>query len=124
MEPRDPLTEQVIGAAIDVHRELGPGLLESAYQICLCRELELRHIEHAYEVEIPVLYKGIKIDCGYRLDIVIPGRLIVETKAVEKLLPIPEAQLITYLKLTGIRLGLLLNFNVPVLKNGIKRLIH
>jgi GxxExxY protein len=124
MAPRDPLTEQVIGAAIEVHRELGPGLLESAYRICLCRELELQGIEHAFEVELPVVYKGIKIESGYRLDIVIPGRLILEIKAVEKLLPVHEAQLITYLKLSGIHLGLLLNFKVPVLKDGIKRLIH
>jgi GxxExxY protein len=123
MTPRDPLTEQIIGAAIEVHKELGPGLLESVYQKCLCYELELRGIEHRFEVDLPVIYKKKKIDCEFRMDIVIPERLVVELKAVDKLLPIHEAQLLTYLKLSHIRLGLLLNFNVPVLKDGIKRLI-
>jgi GxxExxY protein len=123
MEPRDPITEQVIGAAIEVHRILGPGLLESVYEKCLCRELGLRGIEHKSQVELPVVYKGADLGCNFFMDIVLPGTLVLELKAVEKLLPIHEAQLLTYLKLSGIHLGLLLNFNVPVLKNGIKRLI-
>ncbi len=123
MEERDPITEQVIGAAIEVHRILGPGLLESVYEKCLCRELTLRGIEHQAQVELPVIYKGADLGCRLFMDIVLPGRLVIELKAVEKLLPIHEAQQLTYLKLSGIRLGLLLNFNVPVLKNGIKRLI-
>jgi GxxExxY protein len=123
MEERDPLTEQVIGAAIEVHRILGPGLLESVYQTCLCRELELRGIEHAKQVELPVLYKGTKLDCNFCMDIVLPGRLVIELKAVEEIHPVHEAQLLTYLKLSGIRLGLLINFNVSLLKNGIKRRI-
>ena len=120
---RDPVTEQVIGAAIEVHRILGPGLLESIYQMCLCRELELRGINYATQVELPVTYKGYELDCNLKMDLVLPGLLVVELKAVEKLLPIHEAQLLTYLKLSGIRLGLLINFNVPLLKDGIKRRI-
>jgi GxxExxY protein len=123
VEPRDPLTEQVIGAAIEVHRILGPGLLESVYEKCLCRELTLRGIEHQSQVELPVIYKGADLGCNFFMDLVLLGRLVIELKAVEKLLPIHEAQLLTYLKLSGIRLGLLLNFHVPLLKDGIKRLI-
>jgi GxxExxY protein len=123
MEARDPVTEQVIGAAIEVHRTLGPGLLESVYEKCLCRELGLRSIEHQSQVELPVIYKGADLGCNFFMDILLPGKLVIELKAVEKLLPIHEAQLLTYLKLSGIHLGLLLNFNVPILKNGIKRLI-
>ncbi len=115
------LTEQVIGAAIEVHRELGPGLLESAYQACLAREFSLRQL--AFEQEKPLLleYKGIRVECGYRLDFVVAGKVIVELKAVDEIQPIHEAQLLTYLKITGCRIGLLINFNVPVLKQGIKR---
>ena len=113
------LTGDVIGAAIEVHKALGPGLLESAYEECLCRELELRGIPFERQKELPIEYKGAKIGCGYRLDIVVGGRLILELKACEKIEPIPEAQLLTYLKLTGIKYGLLINFNVPVLKDGI-----
>jgi GxxExxY protein len=123
MTPRDPVTEQVIGAAIEVHRILGPGLLESVYEKCLCRELTLLDIEHQAQVELPVIYKGADLGCNFYMDVVLPGKLVIELKAVEKLLPIHEAQLLTYLKLSGIHLGLLLNFNVPILKNGIKRLI-
>jgi GxxExxY protein len=122
-EQRDPLTEQVIGAAIEVHRVLGPGLLESVYEQCLCQELALAGIDCRRQVELPVVYKGTRLDTHFNMDLVVPGRLIVELKAVEKLLPIHEAQLLTYLKLSGIRLGLLLNFNVRLLKEGIKRLI-
>ncbi len=123
MAERDPLTDAVIGAAIEVHRVLGPSLLESVYQKCLCYKLTLRGIDHATEVLLPVVYKGVKLDCGFRMDLVVPGKLVVELKTVEHLLPIHEAQLISYLRLSGIRLGLLLNFHVPLLKDGIKRLI-
>ena len=120
------LTGQVIGAAIEVHKTLGPGLLESAYEECLCRELELelRDIPFERQKELPIEYKGAKLDCGYRLDIVVAGKLILELKACENLQPIHEAQLLTYLKLTGIKYGLLINFNVPVLKDGIRRIAN
>ncbi len=121
-EERDPLSEAVIGAAIEVHRALGPGLLESAYEQCLRHELTIRGIEHLGQVELPVYYKNVRLDCGYRMDIVIPDRLIVELKTVIDFHPIHYAQLLTYLRLTGIRHGLLLNFNVPLLKEGVKRM--
>ncbi len=118
------LSNQIIGAAIEVHKSLGPGLLESAYQTCHRRELELRGVEVETEVPLPVVYKGEKLDCGYRMDEVVGGLVVVELKSVERLEPIHEAQLLTYLKLSGLWLGLLINFNVPVLKQGIKRLVH
>ena len=118
------LTEVIIGAAIEVHRELGPGLLESAYRECLCHELKLRGLHFEYEIPLPVQYKGVKLDCGYRLDIVVEDQVILELKTVEKLLPIHEAQLLTYLKMKKCRLGLLINFQVPVLKDGIKRIVN
>jgi GxxExxY protein len=118
----DELTGKVIGAAIEVHKALGPGLLESAYAACLCRELDLRAIPYEKERPLPVDYKGIKLDCGYRLDLLVDNRLILELKTCESIQPIHEAQLLTYLKLTGIKTGLLINFNVPILKRGIKRL--
>lgn len=118
------LSNQIIGAAIEVHKALGPGLLESAYQTCHRRELELRGIEIETEVPLPVVYKGEKLDCGYRMDEVVGGLVVVELKSVERIEPIHEAQLLTYLKLSGLWLGLLINFNVPVLKQGIKRLVH
>ena len=117
------LTGAVIGAAIEVHKVIGPGLLESTYEVCLCREFELRKFPFEKQKELPVEYKGVRLDCGYRLDIIIANKLIVELKACDRLLPIHEAQLLTYLKLTGIKTGLLINFNVPVLKDGIKRLV-
>jgi GxxExxY protein len=120
----DKLSEQVIGACIEVHRALGPGLLESAYEECLCHELSLRSIVFERQVPLPVSYKGVKLECGYRLDLVIGGKLIVELKVVEALLPIHEAQILTYLKLTGKTVGLLINFNVPVLEAGLKRIVH
>jgi GxxExxY protein len=116
------LTDAVIGAAIEVHRALGPGLLESAYETCLCHELGQRQIHFQRQLELPVTYKGIPLDSGYRLDIVVEKQLVLELKAVEKLLPVHEAQLLTYLKLSQLRTGLLLNFMVPVLKNGIRRI--
>ncbi len=100
---------------------MGPGLLESAYQICFCRELELRSIPFRQQVDVPVTYKGVKLDCGYRIDLVVDEKIIVELKAIQEILPVHEAQLLTYLRLTGRRIGLLINFNVPVLKNGIRR---
>ena len=116
------LTGEVIGSAIEVHKTLGPGLLESTYEECLCRELLLRNIAFDRQKALPIHYKGVDLDCGYRLDIVVENRVIIELKACDELKPIHEAQLLTYLKLTGIKIGLLINFNVPVLKEGIKRL--
>src|SRR5690242_3828228 len=112
MDERDPLTEQVIGAAIEVHRILGPGLLESIYQRALCHELNLRGVQHVPQQPLPVTYKGVNLGDDLRMDIVVEDRLVVELKAVEKMEPIHEAQLLTYLKLSSHRLGLLLNFNV------------
>ena len=123
MEARDPLTREVIGAAIEVHRELGPGLLESVYQLCLEHELRLRGIEHQPQAPLPIVYKGLHLDVDLRMDVFFPGLLVVELKAVEKLMPIHEAQLLTYLRLTKVNVGLLINFCVPVLKDGIKRLV-
>ena len=122
-EERDSLSYKVIGLAIEVHRGLGPGLLESAYEECLCYELKINDISFRRQVPLPVVYKSIKLDCGYRMDIVVDDKLIVELKAVEKLLPVHEAQLLTYLKLSGRQTGLLMNFNTPVLKDGIRRLV-
>jgi GxxExxY protein len=118
---QEQLTEAIIGAAIDVHKALGPGLLESAYEECLCHELALRGIKFQRQVSQPVTYKAIRLDCGYRLDVVAEDKVIIELKAVEKLLPIHEAQLLTYLRLSSKKVGLLINFNVPVLKEGIVR---
>src|SRR5438270_4841755 len=112
------LTEQIIGAAIEVHRVLGPGLLESAYEECLCRELGLRALPFKRQVDLPVEYKGVKLDCGYRIDLVVSNAVVVELKCVERLLPVHDAQLITYLKLTGIQVGLLFNFYTEVLTRG------
>jgi GxxExxY protein len=118
----DPLTEKVIGLAIDVHRQLGPGLLESAYEECLCYELGHARLTFRRQVALPIVYKSVRLDCGYRLDVVVENRLILELKTVERLLPIHEAQLITYLRLSGVPTGLLLNFNSAVLKHGVRRL--
>ena len=118
------LTGEVIGAAIEVHKAMGPGLLESTYEECLCIELGLRNIPFERQKEIPIEYKGFNLNHAYRLDIVVPNELIVELKACENLEPIHDAQLLTYLKLSGIKVGLLINFNVPVLKEGIKRLAN
>ena len=124
MEARDGLTEVIIGAAIDVHRELGPGLLESAYESCLAYELNDRGLYVERQKELPVLYRGIAVDCGYRLDLLVEELVILELKAVDQLPPIHEAQLLSYLKLTRLRVGLLINFNVRRLTNGIKRLVN
>jgi GxxExxY protein len=122
-QDRDPLTHSVIGAAIEVHRELGPGLLESVYQKCLAIELMQCNVTCTPRARVPLTYKGQVIDEDLIMDYFFPGRLVVEIKAVEKLLPVHEAQLITYLRLSKTRVGLLLNFNVPVLKDGIKRFV-
>ena len=117
------VTSTIIGAAIEVHRTLGPGLLESAYEECLCRELSLRQIQFERQRPLPVAYKGVRLDCGYRLDLLVMQMVVVEIKAVEALLPIHEEQLLTYLRLGGWKAGLLVNFNVPVLRQGVKRLV-
>jgi GxxExxY protein len=123
MIENDLLTEKIIGAAIEVHRALGPGLLESAYEECLCHELHLGGIAFSRQQPLPVIYKGMHLDCGYRLDMVVEGRVVVELKTVDRILPIHEAQLLTYLRLAGIHTGLILNFNVPALRQGIKRMV-
>jgi GxxExxY protein len=115
------LTETVIGAAIEVHKALGPGLLESAYEQCLCHELRLRGISFETQIPLPVVYKDMKLDCGYKIDVLVAGILVLELKSVEKLHPIHDAQLLTYLRLGHWQIGLLINFNVPVLKDGIHR---
>jgi len=122
-EVDNELTGKVIGAAIEVHRVLGPGLLESAYEECMCHELALRRIQFLRQFDLPVEYKGIKLDCGYRIDLFIDNSLIVELKVVDKLPPVHEAQLLTYMKLRQVKCGLLLNFNVASLKEGIKRML-
>ena len=118
------LTEKIISAAIEIHRHLGPGLLESAYQECMCYELSQAGLRFEREVPLPVNYKGLKLDCCYRLDLVVEDAVVVEIKAAEALLPVHSAQLLTDLKAANKQIGLLINFNVPVLKNGIKRLVN
>ena len=115
------LTEQNIGAAVEVHRELNPGLLESVDQACLAREFAVRGLYFEQEKPLPLEYKGVRVDCGYRLDFLVAGKVVVELKAVDVIAPVHEAQLLTYLRLTGRRVGLTIDFNVPVLKSGIKR---
>ncbi len=119
----DDLSNKVIGLALDVHRELGPGLLESTYQQCLAFELSKAEINFELEKELPVKYKNVYLDCGYRIDLLIDNKLIIELKCTDKLLPIHEAQILTYMKLSEIKIGLLINFNVMMLKNGIKRFV-
>lgn len=115
------LSGEIIAAAVEVQRDLGPGLLESAYHACLCRELALRNLDFRREVALPIEYKGIHLDCGYRMDVVVESKVAVELKATDELLPIHQAQLITYLRLSGIHVGLLINFNVRILRDGIVR---
>ncbi len=117
------LTHEIIGAAIEVHRVLGPGLLESAYEECLARELTLRNIKFERQKPLPVVYKDVKLDCGYRLDFLVEGRVVLELKAVESLAPIHEAIMLTYLRLSGCQIGLLVNFHTQILKDGIKRFV-
>lgn len=120
----EELSESIIGALIEVHRALGPGLLESAYEQCLCHELTLRQLSFRRQVALPVSYKGVLLDCGYRLDVVVEDRIVLELKCVERLQPIHEAQLLTYLKLSGHRVGLLVNFHVVRLVDGLKRIVN
>ena len=122
-EEANRLSHEVIGAAIEVHRALGPGLLESAYEECLAHELTLRRIGFERQVPLPIRYKGVHLDCGYRMDMVIQRGLVLELKAIERILPIHQVQLLTYLRLSGTWLGLLLNFHVPVLQRGIQRIV-
>lgn len=117
------VTQEIIGGAIEVHRALGPGLLESAYESCLCRELALRNIPFGRQCSLPVAYKGLYLDCGYRLDLLVVDVVVVEVKSVTSIQRIHESQLLSYLKLGGWKLGLLINFNVQLLKNGIHRRI-
>ncbi|MGC3989492.1 MAG: GxxExxY protein [Chthoniobacteraceae bacterium] len=120
----DELSNRVLGCALEVHKALGPGLLESTYEQCLAHELSLNGISFELQKPMPVAYRGLALDCGYRIDLFIDGRLIVELKSVESLLPIHEAQILTYMKLANSPTGLLINFNVRLLKNGIKRLVR
>ena len=117
------LSQQVIGLCIEVHRVLGPGLLESAYEAALAYELAAAGVSFQKQVDLPLDYKGVKLECGYRLDFIIAGELIVELKAVQEILPVHKAQLLTYLKLNEKSLGLLINFNVPLLKDGVQRVV-
>ena len=122
--PENKITEKIIGCAIEVHRNLGPGLLESAYEECLCYELNQKVLSHQRQVPLPVIYKGVNLDCGYKMDIVVENSVIIEIKAVERILPVHEAQLLSYLKLYEKKLGLLINFHVPILKSGLKRIAN
>jgi GxxExxY protein len=115
------LTEAIIGAAVEVHRALGPGLLESTYEMCLCRELSIRGLAFERQVPISVEYKGVRLDCGYRADVVVEKSVLVEIKAIDSLVSIHDAQLLSYLKLSGLKVGLLINFNVELLKRGLRR---
>ncbi len=120
----DSITEKIIGGAISVHRVLGPGLLESAYEECLCFELGQAGLSFERQVPLPVVYKEVQLNCGYKMDIVVERSVVIELKAVERIIPVHEAQLLSYLKLAGLKVGLLLNFHVPVLKNGLKRIVN
>ncbi len=123
-ERLDKITDSIIGAAIEVHKALGPGLLESAYSACLAFELAERGHEVVTQKEIPVVYKQTHLECGYRLDLLVDQAVIVELKAIDRLSPVHDAQLLSYLKLTGLKVGLLINFNVLLLKNGLRRLVN
>ena len=123
MKKLNKITEKIIGAAMAVHRELGPGLLESAYEVCLTYEISKSGLFVERQKALPVKYQNVKLDCGYRIDMLVESQVIVEVKAVEKLMPIHEAQVLTYLRLSGCTIALLINFNVKVLKNGIRRLV-
>ncbi len=120
---RDARTAPIIGAAIEVHRALGPGLPESAYEECLCHELYLRGLSFERQVDLPVGYKGLHLGCGYKIDLIVESEVVLELKSVEAILPVHEAQLLTYLKLSGKHVGLLINFNTPVLTRGIRRIV-
>ncbi len=124
MTAEDQLSNRIILSAIEVHRTLGPGLLESAYEECLCHEFSLNGLSFIRQAQIPVAYKGMSLECGYRLDLVVEDKVVLELKSVFKLEPIHDAQLLTYLRLSGYKLGLLLNFNVPLMRDGIKRIVN
>jgi GxxExxY protein len=117
------LTKEIIGAAIEVHRQLGPGLLESAYEACLCYELRLQGIPFECQIPLPIGYKNVRLECGYRIDICVKDSVVLELKSVDEISDLHRAQLLTYLKLSGKKIGLILNFNVPVLKDGIVRMV-
>jgi GxxExxY protein len=119
---KDPLTSAIINAAIEIHKELGPGLLESAYEACLLYELRLKHLKVEHQKPLPLFYKGMMLDCGYRLDLVVEEQVVVEIKSVSDFIPIHKAQLLSYLRLSGCKVGLLLNFNTMLLRDGIKRI--
>lgn len=121
--PRDPLTERIIGLAIEVHKALGLGLLELAYEECLCYELSADGLEFRRQVPLPIQYKSVQLDCAYRADVIVDGRVLLELKTVERLMPIHRAQLLSYLRLTGLRTGLLLNFHVALLRDGLVRMV-
>ena len=118
------LTEKIIGCAIEVHKAIGPGLLESAYEECLCYELAQNGLTFERQVPLPVVYKGVKLDCGYKLDIIVENIVIIELKAVDRIIAIHEAQLLSYLRMLDLRVGLILNFHSSVLKEGIKRIVN
>lgn len=120
----DKITGEIIGYGIEVHKHLGPGLLESAYEECLCFEFSHAGLKFERQVDLPIIYKGVKLDCGYRMDLVVENMVVIEIKAVERILPIHEAQLLSYLKLYNKSVGLLLNFHSVVLKNGLKRIVN
>jgi GxxExxY protein len=120
-EHKDPRTSRIIAAALEVHRAPGPGLLESAYEECLCHEFYLRGIEFERQLAFPITFKGLRLDCGYRIDFLVEDTVVVELKAIEKLLPVHHAQLLTYMKVARKSVGLLMNFNVPLLTRGIVR---
>ena len=118
------VTQEIIGAAIEVHRALGPGLLESAYEACMVQELLERRLRVERQKALPVVYRGVRLDCGYRIDLLVQGQVVVEVKAVDRLQPIHEAQILSYLKLSGCKVGLLINFNVKLLREGVRRLVN
>jgi len=120
----DQITDKIIGASIEVHRVLGPGLLESAHEECLCYELSQRELKFARQVPLPVTYKEIKLACGYKMDLLVEGLVVIELKTVEGLLPVHSAQLLSYLRLSGKPVGLLINFNSPTVKSGLKRIVN
>jgi GxxExxY protein len=120
----DQITRRIIGAAIEVHKTVGPGLLESAYQACLAFELRERGLKVEEQLPLPVVYKNVRLDCGYRIDLLVESEIVIEIKAIETLAPIHEAQLLSYLRLSGKRVGLLMNFHVRVLKDGLKRIVN
>lgn len=122
--PQNRLTERILGMAIEIHRTLGPGLLESAYEECLCHELSCAGLKFERQRALAVSYKEVRLDCGYRLDLVVEDSVVIELKTVQEILPLHEAQLLTYLKLSGLSVGLLINFNVPILTQGVKRLVN